>query len=173
MRKSFSESSVRFFLASYNSRDIFPVVLTIISSPFKLSSIISIAFSLVNELVFFAGLVALYDSKVPFLIKRAHGFPCFFESLLNRKISDSTFSPDISADSTTYGIDRASSSASVILPCFLCWGSSTTPGSPRHPMISNIGMAYTSLSASDISGFMALPNPEFCIYTPAAPPVAR
>ena len=43
----------------------------------------------------------------------------------------------------------------------------------KVPMTSIMGMLYTSGSASDNSGFTALPMPEFCMYTSAASPVPR
>ena len=67
-----------------------------------------------------------------------------------------------SCGSTKCGISRASRSWTITRPCLTCWGSSLTPGCPRHPMTSTSGIAYTSGSASDSSGLTALPTPEFC-----------
>ena len=52
--------------------------------------------------------------------------------------------------------------ASVIRPWVTCCGSSLTPGSPRQPISSKMGMLETAGAASDMRGFTMLPSPEFC-----------
>ncbi|MNK88816.1 hypothetical protein D3C87_1087980 [compost metagenome] len=61
-----------------------------------------------------------------------------------------------------------SSMAGVTGPISACWGSSCTPGWPRHVTISNWGRR--NVHVSEVSGLTALPRPEFCIIvTPRTP----
>lgn len=53
-------------------------------------------------------------------------------------------------------------------PISACCGSSSSPGLPRHAVMSNTGMPNASFAAKDCNGFNALASPKFCMYASAS-----
>jgi len=70
-----------------------------------------------------------------------------------------------------WGIRMVSSSAWVICPISSCCGSSPMPGWPRQVTMSSAGMRNGKLS--EVSGFTALPSPEFWHITALRRPASQ
>ena len=123
---------------SYTSREIMPVVETTTApsgSDFNMSSIACSRGSAAMS-----GLLSrsLYSAKSPLRTTSATGR----DSALARPAILRTASAADSSSSgrISVGMPSVSKRGIVTLPCLTCWGSSFTPGSPRHPTSSTIGM---------------------------------
>ena len=152
--------------SSNSSREVFPVVDTTKSSGDRQDRITERACSRVMEKEQGTGWNG-YSEKVPLRISSAE-MPPFCMCLAASCNASSQFASRIRT-----GIPMLSSKDTVTSPCFLCWGSSCVPGSPRQPISSSMGIRYTRGSARDSRGFTALPIPEFCRNTTPGLPVAR
>ena len=73
-----------------------------------------------------------------------------------------TASP-VSGGRRQWGRPNVRHRSGVISPCLTCCGSSLTPGLPRQPTSSSMGMPFTAGSARETRGLTALPRPEFCM----------
>ena len=69
------------------------------------------------------------------------------------------------------GTPMTESRSCVMRPISACCGSSGMPGSPRHVEIIRVGMRNGSFN--DVSGFTALPRPEFWHITTVRRPASH
>ena len=74
-------------------------------------------------------------------------------------VSRAAFTSPASFGNSRCGTRMVSRSACVIWPISSCCGSSPMPGWPRQVTMSSAGMRNGKLS--EVSGFTALPSPEF------------
>ena len=75
-----------------------------------------------------------YPEKVFFRMTSAGMQPCSRSSAQSDRVSRQLLSR------IRAGIPMAFSRGRVMRPCFLCWGSSLVPGSPRQPISSSMGI---------------------------------